>query len=32
MPFDAFGAMNETEVRALYEYLKTRPARPYGER
>ena len=31
MPFDSFSKMNETEVRALYAFLKTVPARAAGQ-
>jgi hypothetical protein len=32
MPFGVFGAMNDTELTALWEFLKQVPARPMGER
>ena len=32
MPFETLAAMNDTDVEALYVYLKTLPPRPLGER
>ena len=32
MPFGSLGKMNDTELRALHAYLKTVPARPFGQR
>lgn len=32
MPIEAFGRMNETEKRALFEYLRTLEPRPFGGR
>jgi len=32
MPFETFKVMNETDLRALYAFLKTLPARPHGTR
>jgi cytochrome c553 len=32
MPIQAFGRMDDTEKHALWEYLKTVPAKPYGNR
>lgn len=32
MPWPALGAMNDTELSALYKYLRTVPAKPHGER
>lgn len=32
MPFESLREMNEVDVQALYVYLKTVPARPFGQR
>ncbi len=32
MPWPALGAMNDVELSALYKYLRTIPAKPYGGR
>jgi hypothetical protein len=32
MPFEALKQMNDTDIAALYAYLKTVPARPFGKR
>jgi hypothetical protein len=32
MPWMAFGQMNDTELKALWLYLQSVPAQPYGNR
>ena len=32
MPWQNFGKMNDTELRAIYAYLRTQPVREYGNR
>lgn len=32
MPFDSLREMNDTDVQALYAFLKTVPAKPFGQR
>lgn len=32
MPFEAFSRISDEEVEAIYVYLQSRPARPFGER
>lgn len=32
MPYEAFGQMDDTEKHAMWEYLKTVPPRPFGNR
>ena len=32
MPFESLREMNDTDVQALYAFLKTVPAKPYGQR
>ena len=32
MPFESLREVNETDVQALYAFLKTVPAKPFGQR
>ena len=32
MPFDSLRELNDVDARAVYAYLKTVPARPFGQR
>jgi hypothetical protein len=32
MPFESFSKLNDTEKRALWAYLQSLPAKPFGER
>jgi hypothetical protein len=32
MPFESLRALNDVDAQALYAYLQTVPARPFGQR